>query len=348
MDDDFDDQGSYASENDNSFQNILRDSRISNMTEESIFFERLYQTSQKRLLNFKEKYQNDFFFMDEEKFKNIFVEEEATYYHSPFSAIFHYCFNPSTNLPNSGKSFFETIFQKRGDKDYSISYRKDELQDIPKFFDDISYSNNLFDNFDINRLFAFLDEVVSWKETFKFVQIFNHPLNVILNVNSIQITDTAIIYFISPCDLIIDYYSKGDKVLYATTFTAVTQYRFHCDITFNKGSGGFIFHTSYKILNTTIVQDQSIEEIIVKNSYSHNKKEIQENIWPPLKTLIQEVEDQDSSKNKENKNKIILKVIGAFFFFLSIFVVLSSNSVLEKFFNIIFILFLNYCFIKYD
>ena len=152
MDDDFDDQDSYASVNDNSFQNILRDSRISNMTEESIFFERLYQTSQKRLLNFKEKYQNDFFFMDEEKFKNIFVDEEATYYHSPFSAIFHYCFNPSTNLPNSGKSFFETIFQKRGDKDYSISYRKDELQDIPKFFDDISYSNNLFDNFDISDL----------------------------------------------------------------------------------------------------------------------------------------------------------------------------------------------------
>ena len=279
---------------------------IDNMLKEMKFLERLKSISDSRYSYFIEKYQKENFFMEKSQFENIFIDEKNIKVQSPLTLIFHYIFNPGTHLPESAKNFFETIFTKRGDKNYTMTYDQSELEKIPKYFNDFPYVNNLFNNFNRNDLTSFLEEINSWKETFTFEQQFIHPLFMFRREKSITMNDIAKVYFISPYDLIIDYHSYGSDLPLSDTFVAITQYRFHCDIVFDCKKGKFIFKTSGQIFNTIkFIKETLLKKTIRNESNNTNKDELQINTWPPLKSVI-ESEDQ---KNQKKVQKIYEKYL---------------------------------------
>jgi hypothetical protein len=76
--------------------------------------------------------------------------------------------------------------------------------------------------------------------------------------------DVTRVYFVSPLDLIVDYHSYGSNFPMADVFVAITQYRFHCDLSFNKKKGIFDFITTCTIYNTIkIVKKTLLEKTII-------------------------------------------------------------------------------------
>ncbi len=272
---------------------------IDSALKQNQFLERLKSISNTRYSYFIKKYQKDNYFMEKDQFENIFIDEKNLQVQSPLTLIFHYIFNPDTPIPESGKSFFETIFTKRGDQNYIMSYDKSELIEIPKFFDNFTYINNLFNTFDIEKLNNFLEEINNWKETFSFEQHFVHPLYMFKKIKSITMKDIATVYFISPHDLIIDYHSYGSDLPLSDTFVCITQYRFHCDIYYDIKKGKFIFKTRGQIYNTLrFIKETLLKKTIRSESNNTNKEELQVNTWSPLKSVI-ESEDKKNQKIAE-------------------------------------------------
>ena len=254
------------------------------MLEKINFFERLHSLSDKRFSEFKKEFQKDYYFLDNNQFENIFIDEKDLKTNSPLTLIFHYCFNPEIKQIDSSKNFFEFIYKNRGDENYSMKHDKEEIKYIPKYFNDINYVNNLFNNFSEKELNNFLLGINKWKKTFVFEQRFKYTKHVVKNM---QLRDVATIYFISPLDMIIDYHSYGSDFPMADIFIAISQYRFHCDIDFDKKKGKFNFKTSCRVNNTIkLVKDTLIKKYVVNESNITNKEEIQKNIWPNLKKII--------------------------------------------------------------
>ena len=258
------------------------------------FFERLKYLSDKRYSEFRKEFQKDYHFLDKDQFENIFIDENDLNTNSPLTLIFHYCFNPEIKQIDSSKNFFEFICKNRGDKNYSMEYNKEEIKDISKYFNDINYVNKLFNDFSENDLNNFLIGINKWKKTFIFEQKFNYTKHV---VKDMTLHDIATIYFISPLDMIIDYHSYGSDHPMAEYFIAISQYRFHCDIDFNKQKGKFNFKTSCIVYNTIkLVKNTLLKNLVVRESNNTNQEEIQKNIWPNLKKIIKR-EDKKNQKN---------------------------------------------------
>ena len=288
--------------------NIANYNMLNNMN----FFGRLKSICDERYSSFINEYQKDNYFMGKEHFENIFIDEKDINVKSPLTLIFHYIFNPKTLLEESGKNFFETVYTKRGDQNYSVTYDDSDLNEVPKYFDDFNYVNNLFNNFDEKELNSFLEDIKNWKKTFKFEQTFIYTIQQFSKVKTMNMKDIPRIYFISPYDLIVDYHSYGSNFPMAEIFIAISQYRFHCDINFNKRKGKFEFKTSATVLNTIkLVKKTLLKKTIMSESYSTNKKELGKNIWPNLKAVIwkEDKNNQEMSKNifenhlKNNLNK---------------------------------------------
>jgi hypothetical protein len=278
------------------------------MLKDMKFFERLKSISKDRYSLFIKKYQKENYFMGKNQFENIFIDEKNIHVESPLTLIFHHILNPDVPLAQSGKNFFETIFTKRGDQNYSMSYDRNELKEIPKYFDDFSYVNHLFNDFNQNDLNSFLKGINSWKETFSFKQQFVHPLiNIFPKVKSITMKDVAKVYFISPYDLIIDYHSWGSDLPLSDTFIAITQYRFHCEIDFDRKKGRFTFKTSGQIFNTIrFIKETLLKRTITTESNSTNKEELQINTWSPLKDVIDFEDKKNQQKVKEIYDKHLM------------------------------------------
>ena len=269
--------------------NIANYTMLKNMN----FFERLNSISEKRNLEFKKEFQKDYYFLDIDQFDNIFINENDMNINSPLTLIFHYCLNPEIKQSDSGTYFFEYIYKKRGDTDYSMVYDKEEIKSIPKYFNDINYVNYLFNNFNEKHLNNFLNGISSWKKTFLFKQKFKYAKHVVKNMT---LRDFATIYFISPLDMVVDYHSYGSDYPMADYFVAISQYRFHCDINFDKKKGRFNFKTSCKIYNTIkLVKQTLLKKYVIKESNVTNQKEIQVNIWPSFKKIIKK-EDKNNQE----------------------------------------------------
>ena len=268
------------------------------------FFEKLKTITEKRYSEFKNEFQKDYYFLDINQFENIFIDENNININSPLTLIFHYCFNPEVKQIDSSKNFFEFICKNRGDINYSMKYDKEKIKYIPKYFDDINYVNNLFNNFSEKELNSFLSGINKWTKTFTFEQKFKYTKHAIKNMT---MHDVATIYFISPLDMIIDYHSYGSDFLMADFFVAISQYRYHCDIDFNKKKGKFCFKTSCKVYNTIkLVKNTLLEKLVIEESNKTNQNEIQKNIWPNLKKIIKK-EDRNNQIKCDNIFKNYLK-----------------------------------------
>ena len=288
--------------------NLLNRSKdIYTMLNDIHFFDRLNQATKDRMELFEKEFKKGLYFRSPEEFDNIFINEKDINSTSPLTLIFHYIFNPKTIIREypHWKSFFETIFTMRGDYNLVLLYDKLDIDKIPKYFNDFDYVNNLFNNYNKNDLDLFLKSIETWSKTFKFQINFVHPIKkLMIGPDRITIRDVAIVYFISPTDLIVDYHTFGSDFPFAETFVSSSQYRFHCDIKFNKNLGRFNFKTSAIVYNkVTLLRAFSLEEILKNEANKNNKIELQINTWEPFRIVIE-------SKNKEHEieaNKIFLK-----------------------------------------
>ena len=288
--------------------NLLNRSKdIFMMLNDIHFFDRLNQATKERMDLFEKEFKKGLYFRSPEEFDNIFINEKDINSTSPLTLIFHYIFNPKTIIREypHWKSFFETIFTMRGDYNLVLLYDKLDIEKIPKYFNDFDYVNNLFNNYNKNDLDLFLKSIETWSKTFKFQINFVHPIKkLMIGPDRITIRDVAIIYFISPTDLIVDYHTFGSDFPFAETFVSSSQYRFHCDIKFNKNLGRFSFKTSAIVYNkVTLLRAFSLEDILKNEANKNNKTELQINTWEPFRIVI----EKKSKEHEIEANKIFLK-----------------------------------------
>ena len=286
---------------------LNRSKEVFSMLNEIRFFDRLNKATKERFDIFRKEFKKGFYFRDIEEFDNVFISIKDINTSSPLTIIFHYIFNPQTVIKKypHWKSFFETIFTMRGDYNLVLLYDKLDIDKIPKYFNDFDYVNNLFNNFNKIDLDVFLKGIEAWTKTFQFQLNFVHPIKKLtIGPDKITIRDVVIIYFISPTDLIVDYHTFASDFPFAETFVSSSQYRFHCDIKFNKNLGRFNFKTSAIIYNkVTLLRPFSLEEMLKNEAFKNNKRELQVNTWEPLRIVIEEA-------NRDNvlaADKVFLK-----------------------------------------
>ena len=285
-------------------QFINRNIAMTSMLNRIQFFEKMNKIGEERMKLFEKEFQKDTFFMKKDFFDNIFINESEIDKLSPLTLIFHYIFNPETEITQYSfkKCFFESIFKLRGDKDIKLNYSPNDLKQVPKYFNDFNYVNNLFNNFNENDLINFLNEIENWKKTFSFELQFVHPLkNNNIGQNQIEINDVAKVYFVSPNDLIVDYHTYAENFPLSDSFVSISQYNFHCDIKFDQNQGRFAFKTSAIVYNKLqIVNENIIQNLIKKEANNTNGVELLVHTWKPLLNIIRE----ESKKNRMASDQI--------------------------------------------
>ena len=286
---------------------INRSKEVYTMLNEIHFFERLAKASQDRMNLFEKEFKKGLYFRSQEEFENIFINEKDIKSTSPLTLIFHYIFNPKTVIKEypQKKSFFETIFTMRGDYNLNLIYDKLEIDKIPKYFNDFDYVNNLFNNYNRNDLDLFLKSIDTWYKKFQFQINFTHPIQKIIWIpEKISIRDVANIYFVSPTDLIVDYLSFGIDFPFSEKFVSSAQYRFHCDIKYNKNLGRFSFKTSLIVYNKVdLLSEFGLADILHNEAYKNNQQELQINTLEPLRKVV----ESQSKENEVEANKIFVK-----------------------------------------
>ena len=284
---------------DNKNRLINHNISIDKKLKEIRFFERLKEISDSRFLFFKENYRKDNNFLDESTFENILISEKNLKTQSPLTLIFQKIFSPDKPQYPLKKNFFEKIFSSRENTDYKPNYDKKELNKVPKFFNDLNYVNNLFNSFDFDELNIFLEEIKQWQNTFNYEQEYTHPLKYFKKKKYINLYNNLIIYFISPCDLIVDYHSHSTGIPFSDTVMAINQFIFHNDIKYDTNKGRFQFKTSVKILNSIkMVKNTQINNAIREEGKNENDEEIINNVWTFMKKEILE-QDLINQQNAE-------------------------------------------------
>ena len=286
----------------NQFAN--RNLAMSSMLKKINFFENLNKIGQKRMKIFEKEFQKEIFFMKKDSFDNVFINQYDIDKYCPLTLIFHFIFNPKnkiTQFPYK-KSFYESIFQLQGCKNIKISYNQNELKEVPKYFDDFNYVNDLFNNFNEKDLNLFINEIEHWKKTFSYELKYTSSLKINEGQKEKDINDVVKVYFVSPNDLIVDYHSyHKDNYPISDSFVSISQYNFHCDIKFDRNRGRFAFGTSAIVYNKIQMKKRNIIQNDINESLSNeNKVEFVENIWNRLLNVIRE----ESNKNKIISDKI--------------------------------------------
>ena len=286
----------------NQFAN--RNLAMASMLKKINFFENLNKIGQKRMKIFEKEFQKDTYFMKKDSFDNVFINQSDIDKYCPLTLIFHFIFNPKnkiTQFPYK-KSFYESIFQLQGCKNIKINYNQNELKEIPKYFNDFNYVNDLFNNFNENDLNIFINEIEHWKKTFSYELKYTLPLKINEGQKEKDINDIVKVYFVSPTELIVDYHSyHNDNYPISDSFVSISQYNFHCDIKFDRNRGRFDFVTSAIVYNKLQLIKQNITPNYINESLNNeNKIEFVENIWNSLLNVI----GDESNKNKIISDKI--------------------------------------------
>ena len=285
---------------------LIRSEKINEMLIEIHFFERLNKISKERMQKFEKDIKSDTNFKKIEEFDKIFmnIENRIT---SPLTLIFHYIFNPQTIINEYAyfKSFFETVFLLRGDYNINIIYDKNEINKIPKYFSDLQYTNNLFNNYSKNDLDLFLRQIDTWYKSFSFQINYIRPIKKLANgPDKINIRDVITTNFVSPTDIIVNYNSYRTDYPFAENLIFTAQYRYHTDIKYDKNIGRFTFRSNYAIYNkTSNISDNYLEDQVKIIDNLNNDSNLKLHKWEPFCLVL-----QNGNKNNEiEADKIFAK-----------------------------------------
>ena len=283
--------------------NIFIDKKLKEIN----FLEKLKSISDSRYIFFKNNYKKDNFLLDENNFDNILISEKNLKIQSPLTLIFQKIFSPEDAKSPYQTNFFKKIFSSQNNSDYLSYYDENELNKVPRFYNDLTYVNNLFNSFDFNELNNFLEEIKTWNDTFHLEQEYTHELKYFKPKKKyVSLKNNFVIYFISPYDLIIDSHLRASGIPFSDTVMAINQFLFHCDIKFDSKKGKFIFKTSVKILNSIkMVKNTAINNTIKEEGKNEADEEIINNIWTPMK---KEILEQDLI-NQQNAEKIYINYL---------------------------------------
>ena len=272
-------------------QMINRNIAIKEMLSRIHFNNKLTEITTKRFNEFtQENEANKLFFIPEKDFDVNYIDIKDMNINTPLSLIFHYIFNPNTQIESdsSSKSFYENVYTNRGDINLTLTYNDTQNEKIPKFFSDLDYSLDLFANCEEKELTELLNDIEHWERKISFELNFIHPIKkMFIGPDRITMKDIITVYFISPTDLVIDYHSYGSDFPYIDTFVSISQYRFHNDIIFNENKGIFEFKTSCKV-NYVIKMIKScfLESKLKSEGYKTNRDEVVYKIFEPLKDVL--------------------------------------------------------------
>ena len=302
-------------------------SQISNKV---IFLQKLYQMCKNRLVLFEKRYINDIYFRKRDFFNNVFINNTEIGKSVPLTLIFYYLLNPKNEINHFylQKSFFENVLLLHGYKNIKIKYDENELNQVPKFFNDLNYVNNLFDKFDEKKLNNLINEIPKWKNTFTCKISYEYT-----NTNN-SINDQVKVYFVSPQDLIIEYNSCSSNL---SKFFA--EYNFHCDIYYNEEHDKFIFETVANVYNKcdelyqyeylgeiwerglkVIIEEEQKSKLNIKKLFEQKSKKILDesktddnnSIKEPIDIKIEGNTNIDNSKNnnfvRTIKDKNLIKI----------------------------------------
>ena len=270
---------------------------ISKKLKEMKFLERLKSISNSRYLFFIKNYRKENKFLGEDSFENILIDEKNLKIQSPLTLIFLKIFSPNEIFGE--KNFFQKNFSNMN---YLSDYEENELQKVPRFFNDLSYVNNLFNTFNFEELNNFLEEINQWKNIYNYEQEYTRQIKYNFKQKKyMTLRNNLTIYFISPFDLIIESHSKGTGIPFSDAVMAINQFIFHCEIKFDSKKGKFIFKTNVKILNSIkMLKNSVINDTIKEEGKNENDEEIINNVWFPMK---KEILEQDLI-NQKNEKKI--------------------------------------------
>ena len=270
-------------------------SQISNKV---IFLQKLYQMCKNRLVLFEKRYITDIYFRKRDFFNNVFINNTEIGKSVPLTLIFYYLLNPKNEINHFSlqKSFFENVLLLHGYKNIKIKYDENELNQVPKFFNDLNYVNNLFDKFDEKKLNNLINEIPKWKNTFTCEISYEDT-----NTNN-SINDQVKVYFVSPQDLIIEYSSCSSNL---SKYFA--EYNFHCDIYYNEEHDKFIFETVANVYNKCdeLYQYEYLGEIwerglkVIIEEEQKSKLNIKKLFEQKSKKILDESKTDDNNSIKE-------------------------------------------------
>jgi hypothetical protein len=235
----------------------------------------LEKICQNRMQLFEKDFQNDICFKKKDFFNNVFINKGEIGKNFPLTLIFHYLLNPkiAVNHFSFQKNFYENVLLLHEFKNIKVSYDENMLNKVPKFFDDLNYVNNMFQNFELSELNKFINEIKNWPKTFDLEIEYE-------DINNNKIKDQVKIYFISPKDITVEYNSNS-----ANSSKSFAEFNFHCDIDYDKNKGRFVFNTIANVYN-------KCEELY--------QFEFLGEIWERAMIAIKE----ECQKNKINMDKI--------------------------------------------
>ena len=141
---------------------------LSSMFNKMAFLQNLNKKCEERLKLFEKDYQNDIYFRKKDFFNNDFINNMEIGNSIPLSMIFYYLLNPKKEINQFSlkKSFFESVLHLHGYKNIKIEYDENILNQIPKYFKDLNYVNNLFNNYNSKELYNFINEIQNWINIF--------------------------------------------------------------------------------------------------------------------------------------------------------------------------------------
>ena len=275
---------------------------LSSMFNKMAFLQNLNKKCEERLKLFEKEYQNDIYFRKKDFFNNVFINNIEIGNSIPLSMIFHYLLNPKKEINQFflKKSFFQSVLYLHGYKNIKIEYDENILNQIPNYFKDLNYVNNMLDKFNSKELYNFINEIQNWINIFTCEISYEDA-----NTNNL-INDQIKIYLISPEDITIEYNSCTSN---SSKFYA--EYNFHCDIGYDENQDKFTFKTIANVYNKCdeLYQYEYLGEIwerglIVINSENEKNqlfnKEIKKTINESKTNNNYIVSESKGIKNEEN------------------------------------------------
>ena len=294
-------QSSSSSDDIPTEQKIRRNATLSTIFKKVIFLQNLNKKCKERLQMFEKEYQNDIYFKKKDFFNNVFINNIEIGNSIPLTLIFQYLLNPQKEIEQFSlkKNFFESVLQLHGYKNIKIEYDENILNQVPKYFKDLNYVNNLFNKFDSKKINNFINEIQNWTNIFTCEISYED-----IDTNN-PIKDQIKVYLISPQDITIEYNSNTSK-----SSKSFAEYNYHCDIRYDEIQDKFIFKTIANVYNKCdeLYQYEFLGEIwergliVINSENQKNKLNMNNSFDEDVKKTLNESET--------NNNYIITDTIG--------------------------------------
>ena len=266
-----------------------RNTDIANMLSRIRFFERLDEITSQRMKVFENEYKdhNLLFRPVEEYHLHLFDKDLLST--GPVSFVYNVVYNPDYELEEMGLNtgFYESLYRNR--KELNVVVKRDENPGgIPRFYEDLDYSVNLFSDINETDLTELLNSVNDWPTTKTYEIHFIHPVKMIIGPDRITMRNCIHTHFISPKCFIVDLMSYGSDFPFADCFVSMTQYRFVTDYKFNRNTGMFNFKTTATInFNIKFIKSCLFEGTAKSEGYKTSEEDMKFSVYENMKNACE-------------------------------------------------------------